>query len=178
MLARANVSAMNGPGWRALLAPLATVAAVLSGGCSLILDFSELADAGATSDSADSCAAFEPNDTRAEAVLVEDGGNSAAICLQTPPDLDFFRFTTPGEQDVVIRLAMPDGTGPLNLNMRLYAGSDTPIAESNQEGEEDLIERIADGDGQLAAGDYEVEVFGVAPGNINEYTLTVTLTTP
>jgi hypothetical protein len=169
---------MNGPGWRAVLAPLVTTVAVQLSGCSLVLDFSELADGGAETDSTDSCAAFEPNDSRAEAVLLEDAGASAAICLQDPPDVDFFRFAAPGGQDAVISLTMNDGTGPLNLNMRLYSGSDTAIDESTTETPEDVIERSDALGNQLDAGDYEVEVFGVSAGNINQYSLSVTFSDP
>jgi len=71
---------------------------------------------------------------------------------------------------------MTDGSGPGNLNMRLYAdGVVNAIDETNTAVSEDVIERTGAEGNQLAAGPYDIEVFGLAPGNSNEYTLVVSL---
>jgi len=107
------------------------------------------------------------------------GPISAAICLDDPPDLDFFRFTAAGGEDIVIQLQMTDGSGPGNLNLRLYAdGVINPIDFTDTATSEDVLERTSALANQLAAGDYDIEVFGPAAGNTNQYTLSVTATPP
>jgi len=153
---------------------LLPVALVALGGCSLILDFSELPDAGPSDDAPDPCAAYEPNDSTAAAFSLEAPADvAAAICIADPTDIDYYRFEAPGGQDATVVLTMMDGTGPTSLGLRLLDSFDGVVAEQDTFMPEESVVGTA-----LTAGTYYIEVAGTAPGNSNAYQLTLSLTAP
>lgn len=141
-------------------------------GCSLILEFSELPDAGDTTDAADLCAIFEPNNDFASATMLETDEISAAICNADPADRDFFQFTVPSNQDVTVTMTMADGSGAGSLGLRLLDSAEGVVDVSDTFVDEEVIQQ------NLGAGDYTIEVFGTASVNTNNYTLAVALTNP
>jgi len=153
---------------------LVALALLAQGGCSLILDFSELPDAGPSDDAPDPCAAFEPNDETAAAATLEVPADiSAAICIGDPSDIDYYQFVAPGGQDVTVTITMMDGTGPTSLGLRLLDDFGGVVAESDTFMPEETVTGTA-----LTAGTYFIEVAGTAPGNSNAYQLTLSVASP
>ena len=143
------------------------------GGCSLILDFSEIQDAGPSDDGGNLCEAFEPNNEVNEAAAIGTDEISAAICIADPLDVDYYQFEAPGAQDVTVVLSMTDGTGPRSLGLRVLDNFGAVVGESDTFMTEETVVGTA-----LTAGTYVVEVSGTAPGNSNEYRLSVTFSSP
>lgn len=166
-------TARFGRGWAGiLLIPLAVTAS----GCSLILDFSESADAGPidaapTPDSA-GCDTLEPNDTLATAMAITPGNYVLGICEQG--DHDFFRIDVDGNQDVTVRIDFVNTVG--DLEMRLYDSLGGNIDQSQGFADfEQIIRSLAESD-RLAAGTYFVEIYAFMDTATNDYDLTLTFT--
>lgn len=175
----------GGPG-RVGRAALAVAVCGVIAGCSFILDFDDsqdnpafdasMADAGPVGDGGDPCAAYEPNDSLAQAFVLA-GGTYAPIGICPAGDHDFFQFTVDGSQDVVIEALFTNAAG-MDLEMRLYDGTGMVIDRSETFDSNERIERSAVGGNLLAAGDYIIEIFGFNDTDQNTYTLNLTITAP
>ncbi len=165
---------------RALVALAWIALAAASSGCQLLLDFSELADGGASDDSAvpaDAsalCSAGEPNESFDAAVAVSTGA-LGAVCGEG--DLDFYKFTVDGNQDVEVVVNFTAGEETdLELNLVDSTGAVLTVS-TGLDGDERIEQSQALGN-RLAAGDYAAEIFGRTATASNEYELIVALTTP
>jgi len=160
----------------------------MSAGCSLLLDFSEKADAGPGGDAdvvdagpigdgGDPCNAFEPNDTLSAAVGIEPGTyEPLAIC--PVGDHDYFSFEIGDNQDVVVEAFFSNEGGAGDLEMRLYNSSGEVVARSESFSDNERIERSLAASNQLLAGTYLIEMYGFHDTTENEYSLVLTVTTP
>jgi len=163
------------------LAALAWIAlATGASGCQLLLDFSELPDGGASDDGAPPgdasalCSTDEPNDSFDMATATTTGG-IGAICGSG--DLDFYKFTVDGNQDVALVVNFTAGTDTdLELNLVDSTGAIVTLS-TGLDGDERIEQSAALGN-RLAAGDYAAEIFGRTSTVSNEYELIVTITTP
>jgi hypothetical protein len=166
-------------------APLGLLVAVLfASGCSLILDFSDKADAGPNSDAdvvdagpvgdgGDPCAAFEPNDALAEAYPIEPGTYSPlAICPSG--DDDYFSFVLAEARDMVVEALFDNQGGAGDLEMRLYNSLGEIIANSQNFEDNERIERSLAQSNQLQPGTYIVQMYGFNGTVQNDYVLTLT----
>lgn len=163
------------------LAALAWMAlAASSSGCQLLLDFSELADGGASDDGAvpaDAsalCAAGEPNDSFETATAVSSGA-LGAVC--GGGDRDLYKFTVDGNQDVEVVVSFTAGADT-DLELDLVDAAGTVLTVSTGLDGDERIEQSAALGNRLAAGDYAAEIYGRTDAVSNEYELIVTITTP
>lgn len=155
--------------------------ALVVAGCSLILDFSSERDAGADDaatpgdSGADLCAAFEPNDDLAQAHMIVPGVYQAAIC--PAGDNDYYRLDLGEAEDLRVRIDFDYDSGAGDLDMILYAASDSlPREQSTGVGDfEEIVRTEAEG-GHLPAGAYIVRVYSPIPSVENEYKLTLEIT--
>jgi hypothetical protein len=162
---------------------LLLLSAALSGGCSLVLDFSDEAvpkDASidAVFNQAE-CDFGEPNDTGVAASALDlTSVGPAAICNPAFDDHDFYRVTVPANSSVSVKvtfISTPTG----DLDLRLYDGTGvTVIGRSNGFG--NVEEVVCPGQSPaclpLAPGDYVFEVFPAVAGASNRYDIAVTVT--
>ncbi len=153
--------------------------AIGASGCQLLLDFSELADGGPSGDAPPGdasplCTNDEPNDSFAEATAVSTG-SIGAIC--GGGDLDFFKFTVDGNQDVTLVINFTAGTDT-DLELNLVDSTGAVVTLSTGLDGDERIEQSAALGNRLAAGDYAAEIFGRTATVSNEYELIVTITTP
>lgn len=146
-------------------ASIAALLGIASSGCSLVLDFSERADAGV----APRCAASEPNETAATAPLLAQGTNELALCGD---DIDFFTLDLAANTDLVITTS---STSDVNLELSLFLGTNT-IQVSDAEGPAEVIERTNAMDNRLEAGEYKIRVQSVPAGQEGDYDLVLELT--
>lgn len=154
-----------------------------SGGCSLILDFSD--KAGVHDAALDGpytkaeCDNFEPNDTIETAAMIDPAVDMgpAAIC---PPatglteDDDYYKFTVPaGTTKTTIMLL--DAAGGGDLDLKLYDAMQQVIGQSrNFSATETLVcPAVSPACPALSAGDYVLEVLPGSPVNLNNYTFTI-----
>jgi hypothetical protein len=169
-----------------LLGAAALASLLCTGGCSLILDFDESADAGPTidggvvdgptGDGGDPCAEFEPNNSLQTAASIEAGVyGPLGIC--PTGDADFFSFTVDGAQDVLVQ-ALFTNAPSMDLEMRMYDGTGQVIDRSETFDSNESIERSSAMGNILAAGSYFVEVFGFNNTDTNTYTLDLAITAP
>jgi hypothetical protein len=162
------------------LAALAWIAlATGASGCQLLLDFSELADGGALDDAPPGdasplCMSDEPNDSFAEAAAVSTSA-IGAVC--GGGDLDFYKFTVDGNQDVTLVVNFTAG-GETDLELNLVDSTGAVVTLSTGLDGDERIEQSAALGNRLAAGDYAAEIFGRTAAVSNEYELIVTITTP
>jgi hypothetical protein len=157
-------------------------------GCSLILDFS---DSAAPHDAAlpdapytqAECAYDEPNDSidTAATVTTADAG-PAAICPTSTgtDDLDFYRFEVPDmTAQVTIQLAyVPRQNGSLALT--LYDDTESVIASETDTLATKTIACPTDATSGatcpvLVAGTYTFEVAPLDPGDVNDYSFSLTI---
>jgi hypothetical protein len=153
-----------------------------SGGCSLILDFSNKAipvDA-APLDADPACAFDEPNNaaTSAASVTTADTG-PAAICpgVGSTDDFDFYRFEVPANtSSVILQLAyQPRTNGDLALAIDDSTGAQLAM-ESDSSTTKTIVCPALDGScGTLVAGTYLFEVSPLVPGNANDYSFSLTI---
>jgi hypothetical protein len=180
---------------RAAALVLATAFAAAGGlastGCSLILDFSESADAGpedndggggvvdafGNGDAPPPCDAFEPNNDISNPTLV-DPGTHPGLAICPGGDRDFYRFSVDAGQDMTVEIRFDNMGGAGDLEMRLYDGTGTQVAVSMTFDDNELIERTAANMNQLPADDYTAEVFGNQASVQNDYTLLLTVAIP
>jgi|SRR5580704_4656991 hypothetical protein len=165
---------------------LCTIVGLALPGCSLILDFS---DSAAPKDAAPpdafytaaECAYDEPDDTidTAASVTTADMG-PAAICPTGTgmDDLDFYRFDVPDTASVVtielMYVARPDG----DLDLALYDDTESTIATvGGNQTTKTITCPSATGVvcPMLAAGTYTFEVSPDVPGNVNDYTFSISI---
>jgi hypothetical protein len=148
-------------------------------GCQLLLDFSELSDGGAVADAhpgdaSPLCSNDEPNDSFDTATATTTGA-IGAIC--GGGDLDFYKFTLDGNQDVTVIVNFTAGADTdLELNLVDAAGAVVTLS-TGLDGDERIEQSAALGN-RLAAGDYAAEILGRSATVSNEYELIVTITTP
>ena len=158
----------------------------LGSGCQLLLDFSELPDGGAApdddgnggggSDASSLCSAGEPNESVEEAEPASlDAEMQGSVC--GGGDRDFYGFTLDGNQDVVAELTFTAGEAD-DLEMNLVASDGTVLTLSTGLDSDERIEHSMALGNRLAAGDYAADVFGRTETVSNDYTLTITVTTP
>ncbi len=159
-----------------------------SAGCSLLLDFSEKADAGSgedanaidagpVGDGGDPCTAYEPNDALAEAIAIEPGTyEPLAIC--PAGDDDYFSFVVGDNQDMVVEALFSNQGGAGDLEMRLYNSSGEVVDRSETFNDNERIERSLAGSNQLLAGTYIVQMYGFNDTTENTYSLVLTISNP
>jgi hypothetical protein len=170
-----------------VLAALVAALGGTSGGCSLLLDFSDSAipkdasiDAPDAPYTADECTYKEPNDTFATAapIVVSDTG-PAAICapMGGVDDHDFYKLNIPtGITSVTFSINFNQAIGDLDL--RLYDSGDNMIAQSRGfTGTETITCPSASPPcPALVAGPYVFEVFPALAGGVNTYNIALTMT--
>jgi hypothetical protein len=172
---------------REFLGALAVVTCIASTpGCSLILDFSDQAgvhDAALDGPyTAAECTYKEPNDSidTAAMITVADTG-PAAICKNSgsgaAEDDDFYLFTVPAGTTKVTIAAMFTARPGGDLDMRLYDASSAVVAQSRGFGDNETLICPASSPAcpTLTAADYIFEIFPAMPGNLNDYTFSLTL---
>jgi len=158
---------------------------VFAGGCSLVLDFSELettVDAtppdAPVADAALQCPASEPNDDLATAQPIVFGVTEAAICGDND---DFYAFMTNGTDEIFIALTYSTAAIANDLDLELYsqAGELLNVA-SGIEGRELVARTATQGGGILVAGTYVIRVYGRSGSTAanNDYQLSVGTTAP
>jgi hypothetical protein len=159
-----------------LRAALVVASIGLGPGCSLVLDFSPLADAAPPPDASGPahCDTLEPNEDVATAQPAGTGPVEASIC--PGGDLDFYSFTVDGAQDVVADVTFRGGADTA-VDLTLYdsATGDALVVAPGIDGDAKIEESAALGN-TLVAGDYAVEVNAHDPAAQNDYELTVTIT--
>jgi hypothetical protein len=164
---------------RAVLALVWIALGGAASGCQLLLDFSELSDGGPPGDGtgADAsalCSEGEPNESFETAGAVTTGA-IGAIC--GGGDLDFYKFTVDGNQDVVLVLTFTAGEAT-DLELDLVDSAGTVLTRSTGLDGDERIEQSAALGNRLAAGDYAADIYGRTADVANEYELIVTVTTP
>jgi hypothetical protein len=157
-------------------------------GCSLILNFSDSAapidapipDAPYTQAE---CAYDEPNDSLATAASVTTADvGPAAICPTTTgtDDLDFYRFEVPDmTAEVTIQLAYVSRENG-DLALTLYDDTDSVIASEVDTMSTKTIDCPSGSTTSvscptLVAGTYTFEVGPLEPGDVNDYTFSLTI---
>ncbi|HVI47913.1 MAG TPA: pre-peptidase C-terminal domain-containing protein [Chitinophaga sp.] len=112
---------------------------------------------------------LEPNDTQATAAAIATGANIRAQ-IATSSDVDYYKFTTTGTNDISIRL----DSLPADYDVKLLSSTGTQLGISQNGGT--TAETIAYG--AAAAGTYYVQVYGYngASSNLKCYLLKATLT--
>jgi len=166
---------------RHLARAAALVLVAAAGGCSLILDFSDPPDAGPPDSAVDeqSCMAYEPNDTPAEAPVVTAGDYAAAVCGNA--ETDYFRFSVDGAQAVLARITFDNRGGAGDIDLRLLSGDGSSTIDESRTSN-DTEEVMCPGGtfctGLLPAGDYLLQVFGFSAAVESAYTLHVEIGAP
>jgi len=156
------------------------LAALAAGGCSLILDFGDPADAGPPDSPVDdqACTAFEPNDSPTDATVVTAGDYMAAVCGNG--ETDYFRFTVDGTQSVLARITFMNRNGAGDIDLRLLSGDGSSTIDESRTSN-DMEEVMCPGGtfctGLLPSGDYLLQVFGFSAAVESAYTLHVEITT-
>jgi hypothetical protein len=174
------VRAPLGGAGRALLALAWIAFAGAASGCQLLLDFSELADGGPSDDGAPPgdasplCENDEPHDSFDMAAAVTTGA-LGAVC--GGGDLDFYKFTVDGNQDVTMVVNFTAGEST-DLELSLVDSAGTVLTVSTGLDGDERIEQSAALGNRLAAGDYAAEIYGRTPAVSNEYEFILTITTP
>lgn len=146
----------------------AGIAALLgSSGCSLVLDFSERADAGGGNPR---CEAGEPNDVANNAPLLAQGRSELSLCGD---DIDFFTLEVVEGVDVTMTTTADSS---INLELALFFGANT-IQVSDAAGPAELIERTEALGNRLEPGEYKVRVQSVPAGQEGDYDLVLDIGT-
>ncbi|HEY4240013.1 MAG TPA: PPC domain-containing protein [Kofleriaceae bacterium] len=163
-----------------VLAPIA----VVGGGCTSLLDFS---DDKIPVDAADAmvdafytqaeCAYGEPNDAADAAFVVTTADmGPAAIC---PGDVaDFYKFTVPDGTTTVTVAANFTNSVTGDLDLKLYDATGTTVLGASLgfgDGESITCPGQSPMCSALTTGDYVFEVYPATPGNVNVYTLALTI---
>jgi hypothetical protein len=156
-----------------LLGGAAWLAALLSSGCSLLLDFSE-PELPKFPD--EECAAGEPNDLPAEATPLPAEPVAAALCRRDDgPDVDFFTLTVaPGQLITQLALRFSQAGGEGDLDLYLYdATGNTELGKAvSDDSDETLTCLSAACPHTLLPGTYLVEVREALRSLVgNRYTL-------
>ena len=172
-------------------ASLYTLAAVALTGCSLILDFSDsqipkdAAPPDAFYSNAE-CSYDEPNDSfdTAATITTADMG-PAAICPNgtQSDDLDFYRFeiapsATQGPPVVTIMLTYQDRGPTSALDLTLFDSTDSSIASETDSLTTKTITCPSTAGiacPMLGSATYTFEVSPAQPGNLNDYTFSLTM---
>ena len=156
-----------------------TLLALVSSGCSLILDFS-----GSTETPADAaftqaeCDFKEPNNTLATATPLEltDVGPAAICPSGGSDDRDVYRVTLPASSTVSFKITyFFSPTGDLDIQLTDTQGS--MISASRSFDNDEVIACPGQNPpcvGPLPAGDYFFEVFPGQPGMANRYDISIT----
>lgn len=175
------VRAPLGGAGRALLAAACVALGGAASGCQLLLDFSELPDGGGSDDggappgdASPLCMNDEPNDSFEMAAAITTSA-LGAVCGEG--DVDFYKFTVDGNQDVAIVANFTAGEAT-DLELGLVDSAGTVLTVSTGLDGDERIDQSAALGNRLAAGDYAAEIFGRTPTVSNEYELILTLTTP
>jgi hypothetical protein len=170
--------ARRSPARLATLGALAS-AALVAGGCSLILDFAPGADGGPGDDAGSDggaavhCTVGEPND-EVDAAGALDGSIDAANCAEGP---DYWSFEVGEGQDLEVLLTFTAGASDLEMQLLSMAGEVLTIS-TGTDGDEQIDQSLALGN-QLEAGTYVIAVLGRETSAMNDYHLTVeTLASP
>lgn len=163
---------------------LSSLALLALGGCSLVLDFGDEQipkDAYDLPYTQEQCDFGEPNDTLETATMLVVGTPaSAAICIQDPPDRDFYKFTVPADAtSVTVSITFPDGASG-DLDLKLYDAVGTVLAQSRGFTTTEAITcpGSAPACNMLAPGDYVLEVFPALASGFNAYEISVNATLP
>lgn len=163
---------------------IALALAIACPGCSFLLDFSDKAGVhDAVADvpyTPDECAYLEPNDTPVQAMAITPGTDTgpAAICQQTPPDEDWYKFTVPaGATKVTVAIDFVSAVGDLDLQIYSAADPATPVGQSRgfADGESVTCPGTSPPCAMLTAGDYLFRVFPGTADQLNHYTFAVTI---
>lgn len=161
---------------------LLVLAALSAGGCSALLDWSDdqiPKDAYDLPYTPEQCAYGEPNDTLETATVYDSTMAAAgAICKQSPADHDFYKLTVPADgMTVTIDLTFPEGG---DLDLRLYDTNGAQLAQSRSVTTMETITcpSSTTSCGQLAMGDYIVEVYPALDTGFNAYQLDITTAAP
>ena len=155
-------------------------------GCSLVLSFDDLKDAGPTADGgggADGGATdgagsdpYEPNDTSSQAPLIESG-SFGPLPLSPSFDQDWFAFTLAEATDTTIDVLFAQSDVDIDVQL-LIAGGDasppSPIAGSTSIDDNERIERTTASGGNLPPGDYFIRVYS----SLGEGSYTLVLAAP
>ena len=127
------------------------------------------ASAQFTTTAASTCAtAFEPNETQTAAAAISSGvTNSAAISSST--DIDYFKITTTGTNDIVYNLVGPSG---VDYDLYVYNSAGTQIGSSTGTTATETVSLTSQ-----AAGTYYIKVIGYSGANSATcYTIKATAT--
>jgi hypothetical protein len=155
-------------------------AVLLSGGCSLILDFdSPLTDGGPSPTDGGPDAPptvdagldmFEPNNDFASATVITPG-SYGPLTIFMMGDVDYFHFTLTEMHDVTIdcNFTWQDG----DLDLLLFNSAFMQIDQATHFDQDEHIMRT--GATTLPAGDYYIEVLGFGDQFTNTYTLVLTV---
>ncbi|MBL0357411.1 MAG: fibronectin type III domain-containing protein [Chitinophagaceae bacterium] len=122
-----------------------------------------------TTTAASACGtAFEPNETLATAAAITSGvTNSAAITTAT--DIDYFKITTTGTNNIVYNLVGPSG---VDFDMTIYNSAGTQIGSGAGSTATETVSLTSQ-----AAGTYYIKVFGYSGANSATcYTIKATAT--
>jgi len=122
-----------------------------------------------TTTAASACGtAFEPNETLATAAAISSGvTNSAAITTAT--DIDYFKITTTGTNNIVYNLVGPSG---VDFDMTIYNSAGTQIGSGAGSTATETVSLTSQ-----AAGTYYIKVFGYSGANSATcYTIKATAT--
>lgn len=149
--------------------------------CSFITNFDKELPVDAAPDAPytqTECDFGEPNDTFAEAAVLDAGDGAAAICAPAagnPEDRDFYSFTATGNP-ATITLMFGNRPGG-DLDLKLWDASGTMVAQSRGFGGSEMI--VCPGASPscpaLTAGMvYAIEVFPGVSGSVNAYTFSIT----
>jgi Bacterial pre-peptidase C-terminal domain len=151
-------------------------------GCSLLLDFDSVGDdqVDELPYTQEECDYKEPNNSVAEAAMIEAGNSGpAAICAGDTADRDFYRFTVPATAvNVTVSVQfMNRPTGDLDLRITDASGA-TTLGQSRgfDDGELVTCPGASPVCPKLNAGDYIFEVFPATPGAINRYEISLLIT--
>jgi hypothetical protein len=160
MAAVANVSPMFGgrSGQISKGALAALAAALIAGGCSLLLDFSVQGDAGV--DGEDLCALFEDNDIIADAIDINNALSlEAAICGDED---DYYKFDILNGQDLILTMRMKDEDQVAALQIRLLDETGFELALNREEVVAKVIDFTLAQGNLLETGTYIVRIEPVA----------------
>ena len=122
-----------------------------------------------TTTAASACGtAFEPNETLATAAAISSGvTNSAAITTTT--DIDYFKITTTGTNNIVYNLVGPSG---VDYDLTIYNSAGTQIGSGAGSTATETVSLTSQ-----AAGTYYIKVFGYSGANSATcYTIKATAT--
>lgn len=155
-------------------------------GCSLVLSFDELTDAGpaldgatedgATTPDGSSSDPFEPNDTASEAAEITSGSYGPLV-LDSFSDQDWFRFTLAERSDTTIDVLFSQAD--VDVDVQLLTAPSTgaqpaPIAGSASIDDNERIERTEVSGGPLPPAEYFIRVYS----SLGEGSYTLVLAAP